>query len=122
MIAKRQVGRPILLGEIDDIMQCYLVAANNRDDVISKAIAFSISKALMPCYPHLFGSVYSYLVDSIDINSSHWAQSFLAMMGFIQRRATTAKLEVPEGAVKEETLLFYHEIVSKVEKFQNPNH
>lgn len=44
------------------------------------------------------------------------------MMGFIQRRATTGKLEVPEGAVKEETLLFYHEIVSKVEKFQNPNH
>ena len=38
-------------------------------------------------------------------------------MGFLRRKATTTKLEIPEGAVKEATLLFHYDIVSKVERF-----
>ena len=38
-------------------------------------------------------------------------------MGFLRRRATTTKLQISEGAVKEATLLAPRYIVFKVEKF-----
>ena len=41
-------------------------------------------------------------------------------MGFVRRRATTSKLEIPEGALKEAKLLFHHDIVSTVDKFNIP--
>lgn len=39
-------------------------------------------------------------------------------MGFVQKRTTKSKLEVPEGAFKEAQLLLTHDIVSKVDKYQ----
>ena len=41
-------------------------------------------------------------------------------IGFVHRRATTAKLEIPECVVKEAKLLFNYDIVSKVEEFKIP--
>ena len=38
-------------------------------------------------------------------------------MGFVRRRGTKAKLEIPDGAFKEAQLLFTHDIVSKVDKY-----
>ena len=38
-------------------------------------------------------------------------------MGFHRRQATTSKLEIPEGLLKEIKLLFHHDIASKVENF-----
>ena len=38
-------------------------------------------------------------------------------IGFVRRRGTTAKLEIPDGTFKEAQLLFTHDIVSKVEKY-----
>ena len=42
-------------------------------------------------------------------------------MGFVRRRGTTAKLEIPDGAFKEAQLLFTHDIVSKVDKYNIPD-
>ena len=42
-------------------------------------------------------------------------------MGFVRRRGTTAKLEIPDGAFKEAQLLFTHNIVSKVDKYNIPD-
>ena len=42
-------------------------------------------------------------------------------MGFVCRRGTTAKLEIPHGAFKEAQLLFTHEIMSKVDKYNIPD-
>ena len=52
-IAKSQIGWPLLLGEIDGMVQRYLVAASNRGAVISRAVAIGTTKALMSRYPHL---------------------------------------------------------------------
>ena len=41
-------------------------------------------------------------------------------MGLRRLQATTSKLEIPEGTLKEIKLLFYHSIASKVEKFSIP--
>ena len=39
-ICRIQVQWPLLFGEIDDMVQCYLVAANNRGAVISAPLKF----------------------------------------------------------------------------------
>ena len=41
-------------------------------------------------------------------------------MGFIRRFATTAKVEIPEGAKREAELPFIHQIVSNIEKHEIP--
>ena len=99
-------GRPFLLGKIDEMVQHYILAASSRGSVITRGVAVSAAKALMTRNPHLIGNV--------DVKSLHWAQSFYRRMAFRRRQATTSKLEIPEGTLKEIKLLFYHSIASKV--------
>ena len=106
-------GRLLLLGELDGLVQQYILAASNRGNVISRNIAVSAAKVIMERYPRLNGSV--------DIESSHWAKSLFRRMGFRRRQATTSKLEIPEGALKEIKMLFHHDIVTEVAKFNIPN-
>ena len=106
-------GRPLLLGKLNGLVQQYILAASNRGNVISRNIAVSAAKVIMERYPRLIGSV--------DIESSHWAQSLFRRMGFRRRQATTSKLEIPEGTLKEIKMLFHHDIVTKVAKFNIPD-
>ena len=57
-----------------------------------------------------------YLIGDVDVESSHCVQSLYRRMGFRRLQATTSKLEIPEGPLKEMKLLFHHDIASKVEK------
>ena len=91
------------------MVQCYILEASNRGSVITRGVAVSTAKALMAKNLHLIGNV--------DVESSHWAQSLYRRMGFRRRQATTSKLRIPEGTLKEIKLLFHHDIASKVEKF-----
>ena len=106
-------GRPFLLGEIDEMVQRYILAASNRGSFITRGIAVSTAKALMIRNPRLIGNV--------NVESSHWAQSLYRRMGFRRRQVTTSKLEIPKGALKEIKLLFHHDNSSKVEKFSIPH-
>ena len=42
-------------------------------------------------------------------------------MGFKKRMRTTGKVEIPEGARKEAELLYLHNIVTIVEKYETPH-
>ena len=106
-------GRPLLLGELDGLGQQYILAASNRGNFISRIIAVSAAKVIMERYPRL--------ISSVDIESSHWAQSLFRRMGFRRHQTKTSKLEIPEGALKEIKMLFHHDIVIKVEKFNIPD-
>ena len=106
-------GRPFLLGEINEMVQRHILAASNRGSVITRGVAARTAKALMKRNPHLIGNV--------DVESSHRVQSLYRRMGFRRRQATTSKLEIPEGALKEIKLLFHHDIVSKLENFSIPH-
>ena len=113
-IPKEPTGQPLLLGnKIDAIVQKYITASSNRGKVISSSIATSTAKALVSGNPGYVGQ--------IDLESSSWAQSLFRRMGFVRRRGTTAKLEIPDGAFKEAQLLFTHDIVSKVDKYNIPD-
>ena len=69
-------------------------------NVISRSIASSTAKALISRNPGYVGQM--------DLESSSWAQSLFRRMGFVLRRGTTAKLEIPDGTFKEAQLLFTH--------------
>ena len=50
-----------------------------------------------------------------------WARCLFHRMGFVRRAGTTGKIEIPAFAKKEVELIFLHEIVNNVEKFQIPS-
>ena len=48
------------------------------------------------------------------------AKSLFRRMGFAVRRRTTAKVLIPEGALKEAEFKFHHQIVNYLEEYQIP--
>ena len=77
-IVKKKLGRPLLLGQFDSMIQKYIQSMSNRGAVITWSIANSVAKALMRKYPGI--------IADIDIDSSSWAQSLFRRMGFVKRR------------------------------------
>ena len=109
-----KTGRPLMLGDdLDSMVQKYLLAARNRGAVVSRASAVSAAKALLDKYPNAVGN--------IELESSHWAKSLFWRMGFVKRRFTSAKVDIPEKARKEIEYQFHHDIVSKVERYHIPS-
>ena len=49
-----------------------------------------------------------------------YALSLFRRMNFVRRRATTGKVQIPTGVLKETELNFQHRIVSIVEKYNIP--
>ena len=60
-------GRPLLLGNLDRMVQSYLRALSNRGDVINTTIANATANALIKRNASAVGD--------IDVNSSRWAAS-----------------------------------------------
>ena len=77
-------GRPLLLGEIDSMVQRYLIAASNRGSIISRAVATSTTKALMSKHPDLVGN--------IDLDASSWAKSLFTRMGFVHQLVSKVEM------------------------------
>ena len=105
-------GRPLLLGKLDEMVQKYIKAASNRGAVISRSMASATAKALLVRYLDMVGM--------IDVENSSWAKSLFQRMSYSRRKATTAKLELLPGTLKEVELVFYNQIVEKVEKHNIP--
>ena len=108
----QKTGRPLLLGELDKMVQKYLLTLSKRGGVINTTVANATAKALMSKYPHVVGQ--------IDVDSSRWAKSLFSRMNFVKWRKTSSKVDIPDGARKEIEYLFLHEIVSIVEKHKIP--
>lgn len=107
-----KTGRPLLLGELDAMVQAYLQAQSKQGCVINTSIANATARALIDRNPNLVGN--------IDLESSSWARSLFRRMGFVRRRKTSSKVEIPDAARKEIEFLFHHEIVSYMEQFDIP--
>ena len=107
-----QTGRPLLLGELDSMVQTYIKQLSNRGGVVNRAIANATGQASLSRYPNLVGE--------IDVSSSSWAQSLFRRMGFKKRRKTSSAVDIPGSAGKEIEYLFLHDIVDTVEKYKIP--
>ena len=104
-------GRPLLLGSLDHMVQRFLLSLRRTGGLVSSAIAISAAKALI-------ARNLQYNLSHIDLDSSYLAQSLFWRMGFKKRMRTTGKVEIPEGAGKEAELLYLHNIVTIVEKYE----
>lgn len=109
----KPVGRPLLLGEIDGMVQSYIKAVSSRGALVTSSLAKATAKALMSRYPGAVGN--------IDVDSSSWAKSLFKRMGFVRRMKTSSKVNIPDGARKEMEFLFHHEIVTLIEKHNIPH-
>ena len=78
-------GRPLLLGELDEMVRKYLLTLSKRGGVINTTVVNATAKALMSKYPHVVGQ--------IDVDSSRWAKSLFSRMNFVKRRKTSSKVE-----------------------------
>ena len=92
-----KTGRPLMLGELDSMVQTYLTAQSRKGCVINRCIANATARALMNRYPNLIGN--------IDLEESSWARSMFRRMGLVRRRKTSSKIEIPEAARKEISLI-----------------
>ena len=92
-------GRPLMLGDLDKMVQTYIKAVSSRGAVINTSLAKATAKALIQRYPDVVGNV--------DIDSSSWAKSLFKRMGFVRRMKTSAKVTIPDSARKELEYLFH---------------
>ena len=53
----KQTGRPLLLGELDEMVRKYLLSLSERGGVVNTTVANAAVKALMNKYPHVVGQV-----------------------------------------------------------------
>ena len=106
-------GRPLMLGELDSMLQTYLRAMSKRGGVVNTSVANATAKALIRKYPNIVNP-------GVDIKSSRWAKCLFARMNFVKRRKTSSKVDILEGSSKEIEYLFLHDIVSKVEEYNIP--
>ena len=102
-----------MLGELDVMVQKYIRALSNRGAVISRTGAIAAATALLKKYPKIVGK--------IDLESSSWAKSLFMRMGYVRRKNTSSKVEIPDKARKEIEYQFHFDIVSKVEKYNIPD-
>ena len=104
-IAARKRGWRVLLGEIDEMVQRFLLAVRKKGGVVNAVIARSVTKTLVKRSGKME-------LEVIDLDSRWWIQSLFRQMHFVRRTATTSKVEIPEGAKKEAELNFLNRIVS----------
>ena len=112
-LGKKMRGRPTLLGQkLDTLVEKFLRATRYNGKVVNKQIALATIKALV--------QRYQLLEKENLVLGAPWAKSLFRRMGFVLRRKTTAKVLIPEGALKEAKLKFHHHILNYVEKDQIP--
>ena len=99
-IAARKQGRPVLLGEIDEMVQRFLQAVRKKSGVINAVVARSVIKALVK-------RSGKKELEVIDLDSRGWIQSLFRRMHFVRRTVTTSKVEITESAKKETELTFF---------------
>ena len=101
-----------MLGQLDSLVQTYLIARSQRGCVINTSISNETARALIQKFPQAVGN--------IDLESITWARSIFKRMGLVKCRKTSSKVEIPDEARKQIEFLFHHEIVTYVEKFKIP--
>ena len=107
-------SRSLLSGKLDEKVKNFLLALRGKGDDVNTVVAIAAAKALIQKSNEDHFKV-------TESEKSSWAKSLFQRMGFTKRAATTGRTEIPEGARKEVALIFHHEIVSKVEKYEIPH-
>ena len=108
-----KIGRPLLLGSLDEKVQKLLVALRSKGGVVNTIVVVTLAKALMEKSSDASLKV-------LDLDNSSLAKSLFVIMDFVKRACTTSRPEIPEGALKEADLIFHHETINVVERHSIP--
>ena len=103
-IAARKRCQPVLLGEIDKMVQRFLLAVRKKGRVVNAIVARSVATALVK-------RSGKKELEVIDLGSRWWIQSLFRRMHFVRRTATTSKgWKSPKVQKKKPSLLFCIEL------------
>ena len=83
----KPTNRPLLLGELDEMVQSYIKAVDSRGALMNSSLAITAGEALVQKYPYAVG----------NIDSSSWARSIFKRMGCVRRIKTSSKVKIPDG-------------------------
>ena len=109
--ANKMHGCPTLLGQkLNTLMQKFLRATRYKGGVVNTQTTLATAKANTKKIP----------IDKLVLGA-HWAKSLFRCMGFVLHQKTTAKVLMPEGALKKAKLKFHHQIANYVKKYQIPS-
>ena len=97
-------GRPLLLGELDNMTQVYLRAVSSCDAAINTNIAKATTKAAIQKYPDLI----------CNIDSLSWGKSLFKKMRFFKHAKISYKGKYPWRCQKKIEYLSHHEIAAMV--------
>lgn len=89
-------GRPLLLGDLDEIVQLYLRKLRDTGGTISSRIVVAAARGI------IMKSNRGMLVEfggHVQLNK-YWARSLLQRMNFVQRKAATAKSKHTDGNLR----------------------
>ena len=114
VIAKKRVGRLVMLGTIYEKVRHFLMILKEKRGVMNIVVANTTSKALIE------GSNEEH-VKCIELEHSPWAKSLLQRIELIKRTCTALKHEIPEEAKNEAKLLFQHQIVIYFGQYSIPS-
>ena len=89
VLAKKQVGRPLMLGDIDDEGKHLVMIVRRKEGAVSTVVANATARALIK------RSNEEHL-KCIDLEHSSWPKSLFQRMGLVKRTCTTSKPEIPE--------------------------
>ena len=79
-----------MLGQLDSMVQTYLIEQSQRGCVINTSIANA--RALI--------QRFSQAVGNIDLELTAWARNLFKRMGFVKRRKTSSKVGISDAARK----------------------
>ena len=101
-----------MLGQLDPMVQTYLIAQSQQGCVINTNVANATARALIQRFPQA--------VENIYLESIACVRSLSKRMGLVKRRKTSSKVENSYAARKEKEFLFHYETVTYIEKFKIP--
>ena len=82
-----------------------LIVLSKKGDVINTTVANATAEALMSKYP--------YVVGQVDVDAPGWAKSLFIRLNFVERRETSSKVDIPDGAQKGTEFLLLYQITSR---------
>ena len=117
MLPVKKQGRPVLLGEqLDKKLQLYLKEIRSKGGTLTAAVAIGAARVLILAENR---SKLAEFGGYIDLNRQ-WAYSLFKRMGFVRRKATTAKGQYSLDTFAVEKRKFLNEVLLTVEQEEIP--
>ena len=117
LLPTKKRGRTVLLGKaLDEKLQLYLREIRNNGSPLTAAVAIGAARGLLLAENR---NKLAEFGGHIDLNR-HWAYSLYKRMGFVQRKATTAKGKYSPEKFTAEKRKFLDEVVLTVEQEEIP--